>query len=165
MLMRTSLTRLLPDPTITVLTDIVLPSSNVGWQERKNAGEYDWAYGELTEARFPLTLPAGSRDLFLAHFGIYVRSEEVEAWAWEHGYEVAFIDDLFAVGSHREHRELQQKFLILALGSFADVDGCRRAPFLSSYGAGRSLSLRPYNGGLSDRCHFLLHKVCKPSVA
>ncbi len=154
-----NLARLLPEPTITVLIGIVLPSSDVSWEERKCAGGYDRVSSDITEACFPLTLSAGPRDLVLAHFGINAKSEDVEAWAQEHGYEVAFIDDLFAVGSHSEYKKFQREFSILALGSSVVVDGNLDVPNLSRDSAERNLCVYSYDDDWSIICRFLLCKV------
>ena len=106
---------------------------------------------------FPLTLPAGPRDLVLVHFKERVTNERVVQWADENDYEVALIDDLLAVGSHPKYRELQHKFYIIQLGSSAVVDGRgRHVACLYGCNTERSLYLDWYDDDWHDNCRFLL---------
>ncbi len=152
------LEKVLPEPTITELAGVTLPGSEVGLDAQKKAGGYDWMNSDITVERFPLTLPAGPRDLFLAHFGIDVQSEEVEAWASANGYEVSPIDDLLAVGSHSEYRELQRQFPIVALGSSTVVDDERHVPYLYRYDSKRNLNLAWYDDVWNAYYRFLLSR-------
>ncbi len=145
-------------PSIVELNGVVLPESTATLPDRIGAGRYDWVNEQITAERFPLTLPAGPRNLALVHFRAVVASEQAEAWAKENGFEVALIDDLLAVGAHLEHKKLQQRFPIIALGSSADVRGERNVPCLSRADTRRELGLRWYEYGWHDGCRFLLRK-------
>lgn len=146
-----------PMPDMMELLGIALPELSVTYGDRIAAGGYDWKDSGITEKRFPLTLPAGPRDLVLVHFNKVMSTQKVEQWAKENGYEVAFFDDLLAVGSHPDYKELQRQFPIIQLGSSAEVDGHRRVPFLSRHDAERNLYLRWYDGlDWNGRCRFLL---------
>lgn len=143
-------------PDLMELTGIVLPELSVTYGDRIAAGGYDWKDDVITEKRFPLTLPAGPRNLVLVHFNKVMTSQKVEVWAADNGYEVALFDDLLAVGSHPEYKELQRQFPIIQLGSSAEVRGGRRVPSLSRGGAGRSLCLDWYGFDWFEDCRFLL---------
>lgn len=146
-------------PNLMELTSVVIPDQSVTFDDRIAKGDYNWKNDDLTEKRFPLTLSAGPRNLFLAHFDKTMTSEKVEAWAKENGYEVALIDDLLAVGSHSEYKELQRQFPILALGSSTVIDDERHVPDLSRVGSERYLRLYWYVDDWSGLCRFLLRKV------
>lgn len=153
------LEKILPEPTITELSGVTLAGSEVSLEDQKAAGKYDWMNSDITVERFPLTLPAGSQDLILAHFDVDVKSEQVEIWAKEHGYELALIDDLLAVGSHSEYRELLLKFPIVALMSSTIVDGERRVPCLGRRDSGRGFYLLGWERVWGASYQFLLRKV------
>lgn len=155
-----NLERVLPEPTITELVGVTLAGSEVGLGDQITAGGYDWFNDDITVERFPLTLPAGPQYLVLAHFDADVESEQVETWAAAHGYELALIDDLLAVGS----QELQRKFPIVALGSSAVIRGRRFVPCLDWDDSCRPLDLICWAGDWREYCRFLLRKVSKPSV-
>ena len=155
---------LYPVPTLIELPGIVLSGSTVPLSQRIKDGGYNWSNSDITAERFPLTLPPGPRNLVLAHFNQDIESESVEAWAKEHGYEVSPIDDLLAVGSHPEHKELQRQYPIVALGSSAVVGGSRHVPYLGGSGSERDLGLDYDGSGWYAGCRFLLRKV-QPSVA
>jgi hypothetical protein len=158
------LDRILPEPTITELSGVTLAGSQVGLEDQKAAGNYDWVNSDITVERFPLTLPAGPQDLALAHFDVDVSSEQVEAWAVAHGYEPALIDDLLAVGAHGEYRELQRQFPIVALKSSAVIRGLRHVPCLYGLDSHRSLRLNFWDYDWRALYRFLFRKVSKPSV-
>lgn len=143
-------------PDLMELTGSTLPEQSVTFGDRLAAGSYDWKDEAITEKRFPLTLAAGPRQLVLAHFNKVMTSQKVEEWAATNGYEVALIDDLFAVGCHSDYKELQRQFPIIALGSSARVDGLRRVPYLSGHVARRDLFLDWYGDDWYDGCRFLL---------
>ncbi|MEO6077176.1 MAG: hypothetical protein ABIP54_00115, partial [Candidatus Andersenbacteria bacterium] len=149
--------QLMPD--LMELNGIILPEQSVTFGDRITKGAYDWKNDDLTEKRYPLTLSAGPRNLVLAHFNKVMTSKQVEAWASENGYEVALIDDLLAVGSHSEYKELQRKFPIIALGSSAVVGGRRHVPDLSRSDSRRFLYLLWYFDAWRGGCRFLLRKV------
>lgn len=147
--------KLMPD--IMELAGIILPNQSVTYGDRIAAGGYDWKDGDITEKRFPVTLPAGPRNLVLVHFNKVMSTQKVEAWAKENGYEFALFDDLLAVGSHPDYKELQRQFPIIQLGSSARVCGDRSVPCLDRNDAGRYLDLRWYDDdGWNDSCRFLL---------
>lgn len=101
-----NLERIQPEQTFTQLTGVVLPDKARTLGDRIADGGYDWLYNDITEKRFPLTLPGGLRELATIWFQRNVKSEHVEDWTAKNGYEVALIDDLLAVGSHSEYRKL-----------------------------------------------------------
>jgi hypothetical protein len=145
-------------PSIVELAGVVIPESEVTLSQRIDAGKYNWFNDDITEKRFPLSVPSGPRHLVLVHFGKDMSSEGVVKWATDNGYEVSPIDDLLAVGSHVEHKELQRQFPIVALGSSAVVYGRRSVPCLTWHGLGRGLHLHWYDGVWDDYGRFLLRK-------
>ncbi len=148
------LKQLMPD--ITELTGITLPEQFVTWGDRIAACGLNWKDDKITEKRFPLTLPAGPRNLVLAHFNKRRTSQMVQQWAVENGYEIAFFDDLLAVGSHPEYKELQLQFPILLLNFFGCVGSKHDLPCLCKLDAARCLNLYPYAGEWGESCRFLL---------
>ncbi len=158
------LKKLAPDPVITELIGVVLPEQLRTLDKRIVDGKYDWFNDDITAERFPLTLPAGSRELALVHFNKEMTSEKVEKWAMENGYELALIDDLLAVGSHSEYKELQRQFPIVALGSSAVILGFRHVPSLRRRDSDRGLRLFYWDRVWDAPCRFLVRKVSKPSV-
>lgn len=150
------LQKLFPDPIITDLAGIVLPDLAKTLGDRMADGAYDWKNSDITAERFPLTLPAGPRDLVTAWFQRDMKSEAVEQWAAKNGYDVSPIDDLLAVGAHPVHRELQRQFPIIAPGSSAVIDGHRHVPYLDGDDSERDLDLDWYDYGWSGYCRFLL---------
>jgi hypothetical protein len=148
------LSRLMPD--IMELKGIVLPEQSVTYGDRIAAAGYDWKDDAITEKLFPLTLPAGPRNLVLVHFNKVMRTKTVEAWVKENGYELALFDDLLAVGSHSEYKELQRQFPIIQLGSSTEVGGRRSVPGLFRDGSRRGLSIGWCGDGWTGRCRFLL---------
>lgn len=148
--------KLMPD--MMELVGIVLPEKKKTLTDRIKDGGYDWTNPYITEKRFPLTLPAGPQKLFLAHYNKVVSGKKVEEWAGKNGYKVGLMDDLLAVGSHPEYKELQRQFSIVALGSSAVIHGNRHVPLLYRGGAGRGLRLRRRGSGFSELCRFLLFR-------
>jgi hypothetical protein len=136
-----------------------LPELAHSFAEHIAYGTYDWVNNDITKKRFPLTLPAGPRQLVLVHFNKVMTSQKVEAWAKDNGYEVALIDDLLAVGSHSEYKELQRQFPIVALGSSAVLDGDRHVSCLCRVDSERYLFLIYDGDDWFARCRFLLRKV------
>jgi len=160
------LAKLFPDPVVTELPGITLPDQSVTYGDRIAAGGYDWEDDDITEQRFLLTLPAGPRNLVLAHFNKVMNTQEVEQWGKENGYELALFDDLLAVGSHPEYKKLQRQFPIIQLGSSAEVSGSRCVPCLDESDAERRLCLSWCNDtDWNDDCRFLLVRKVKPLVA
>jgi hypothetical protein len=150
-------------PDIMELTGVVLPELSVTYGDRINAGGYDLKDKAIKQKRFPLTLPAGLRNLVLVHFNKVMTNQEVAVWAKENGYEFALFDDLLAVGSHPEYKDLQRQFPIIQLGSSARVYGSQCMPCLwCRHGTKRDLYLSWFLGSLgwAVRCRFLL--VRKP---
>lgn len=143
-------------PSLTELKGIILPGKDCSLTSRIKDGGYDWKNDDITEKRFPLTLAAGPRPLVLAHFNKVMTSPQVEEWATENGYEVALIDDLLAVGSHSEYKELQRQFPIIALGSSTVFDGERYVPGLGRNDSKRDLDLGWYGNEWHGYCRFLL---------
>lgn len=146
-------------PKLMELTGVVIPGPERLLPARITEGGYDWHNSDITPERFQLLTSPGPANLFLAHFNKTMTSEKVEKWAAENGYEVAKIDDLLAVGSHGEYKELQRQFPILALGSSAVVDGGRDVPYLDRYDSKRDLYLGWYGGDWGASCRFLLRKA------
>ncbi len=146
-------------PSIVKLAGVVVPELSVSLAARIAAGGYDWHDDAITQKRFPLTLPAPSRNLVLVHFDEVITSKGAEAWASENGFELGLIDDLLAIGSHPKHRELQRQFPIIALGSSAVIHGHRRVPFLDGLDAGRYLRLIWCESGWRGRYRFLMRNV------
>ncbi len=157
-------------PVITDLIGVVLPRQSKTLTDRIADGKYDYVNSDITSAFFPLTLPAGPRDIVLARFNKQMSSKEVqrsavERWAKENGYELATIEDLLAVGSHSEYRELQRKFPIIAFGSSAFIRNCERVPYLDRAVSDRRLRLAYCcRSSWPARYRFLLRKVSKLSV-
>ncbi|MEX1112291.1 MAG: hypothetical protein WEC84_02405 [Candidatus Andersenbacteria bacterium] len=146
-------------PTVTELTGVALPESSITFGDRIADGKYDWINDDITEKRFPLSLPGGPRQLAVVHFGRLVNSsQEVEQWAANNGYEVALIDDLLAVGSHPEYKELQRQFPVIALGSSAVIGGRRFVPYLYGNDSERDLYLYWYDYDWFVSCRFLLFR-------
>ena len=119
-------------PKLLRLEGIVIPD-DATIETLKTAGKYDTqsdkARSHLTDEHFKVTVH-GPRDLSIGYFDKRVTSEYVEAVATEMGCGVGLVEDLLGVGAHPEHREPQQQFPIIALGSSADVSGHRHVPFL-----------------------------------
>ncbi len=152
-------------PSLLELTGVVLPEQSVTYGDRIAAGGYDWKDDDITEKQFPLTLPAGPRPLVLAHFDKVRARQQVEEWSTENGYEFALFDDLLAVGSHPEYKELQRQFPIIQLGSSAVIHGYRRVPYLGRGVAERDLDLLWYDVLDWVRgCRFLLVRKVQPLV-
>ena len=145
--------------TVVKLPGIVLSGATVSLADRIAAGQYDWCNDDITAERFPLKLQAGPRSLLLVHFDKVMTIAKVEQWAAQNGYELALIDDLLAVGSHPEYRELQRKYPIVALGSSAVVSGSRYVPYLGRFSTYRYLYLGWCVNDWSGRCRFLVRKV------
>lgn len=141
------------------LPGIVLPEQSRTLDDRIADGNYDWKNGNITSQRFQLTLPAGPCELVLAHFNKVMTSKQVQQWATENGYEVALIDDLLAVGSHSEYRELQRQFPIIALGSFNIVCDERIVLCLGGRSDWRCLNLSASDFDWGDDFRFLLRKA------
>ena len=150
-------------PTITDLSGVVLPPKETTLEERIKDGVYNYSNPNITDDCFPITLDGGSRQLVLVHFGVDVRSDEVEQWAKAHGYKLALNDDLLAVGAHPEHKNLQRQFSIIQLGSSTVFLGERHVSYLYGEGAGRRLGLNYYHGSWRGHCHFLLRKISPES--
>ena len=147
------------DPVVIELVGVVLPEQSRTLGDRIADGAYDWFNNDITEKRFPLTLSAGPRELATVWFKRNVKIEYVEQWAAANGYEVALIDDLLAVGSHSEYKELQLQFPIIALGSSSVVGGHVLVPYLCWDGSRRLLFLNYRGIEWRDDCRFLLRKV------
>lgn len=147
------------NPTITVLLGVVLPAQDKPLPDRITVGGYHWHDDNITAANFPVTRDAGPQPLFLVHFGVYVSSEEVEEWSKANGYEAANNDDLLAVGSSEQHKDLQRDFPIVQLGSSKVLLGSRRVSCLCGDCWMRLLDLDCYDGGWGYGFRFLLRKV------
>jgi hypothetical protein len=143
------------------LAGVVIPESEVTLSQRIDAGQYGWVNDDITEKRFPIMLPAGPRDLAIVCFHEEMSSKQVEEWATENAYELAKLEDLLAVGSHSEHKELQRRFPIVALGYVAVIHEYRRVPYLYSSGTERDLHLYWCDNDWYAKYRFLLRK--KPS--
>lgn len=139
------LPEILPD--VIELTDITIPDRSVSFNERIAQGCYNWVSEDITEKLFPLTLPKGIRKLVLASFTKRMKTKAIEQWAITHGYTLALIDDLLAVCSHPDYKELQKKFSVMQLGSLAELNGINRPVFLPFSRAGRTLELGYHAGG------------------
>lgn len=154
-------------PDLTKLTDIVIPDDATIATLKAACGckESDYAKKYLTDEHFKVTVH-GPRNLFLAHFKKNVTSEQVKAVVEEMGYKVALVEDLLCVGAHLEHRELQQQFPIIALGSSTVVGSDRLVPFLSRWGDDqRHLDLGSSDDKGGGYCRFLVVGKDKPSDA
>lgn len=145
-------------PDLMELTGVALPEKKRTLTDRIKDGGYDWVNGDITEERFPLTLPAGPRKLFLAHYNKVMNGKKVDEWASKNGYKVGLTDDLLAVGCHPEYKDLQRKFPIIALGSPAVIPGPRRVPYLDGSDAERRLYLYWNVHDVGDSCRFLLFR-------
>lgn len=158
---------ILPEPKITTLAGVVLPDKSLSLAKRIKAGEYTGGVdGCITADRFPITLEAGPADLVTAHFGVDMEDTAVDAWMKAHlEYQDALIEELLAVGCHREHRNLQVEFPIIARGSSTVVNGSVGVPYLGYWDDGRDLRLDYRYGWWAAGCRFLLRKVSKPLVA
>jgi len=145
-------------PDLLELSGIVIPEEAT-IASLKTAGEYDYqsdyAKQYITDEHFKVTV-TGPRRLYLAHFNKTVTSQHVEEVVEEMGYKVALVEDLLAVGTHPEHRELQRQFPIIALGSSAVVDDERSVPSLNGWSGKRDLNLPWYGPEWNDDCRFLL---------
>lgn len=156
-------TATLPDPVVTNLLSIVLPERGKTLGERIADGGYDWTSNDITEKRFPLTLPAGPRQLAIVHFRHVMGSKDIEQWAAKNGYEVALIDDLLAVGAHPQHKKLARPLPVFSLGSSAAIDGDRCVIYLCWCGSERGLLLL-CDGDWNDCCCFLLVRPPSPEA-
>lgn len=146
-----------PEPVITALSGIVLPSKGLALPKRIEAGGYDWKNSDITAERFQIRLDVGPCDLVLAHFGVDMEDEAVEAWVKAHSaYADAFTEEILAVGSHPEYRELQRQFPIVARGSSTVVNGNRHVPYLNRNDSKRNLNLNYSDNRWNGNCRFLL---------
>ncbi|MFA6100515.1 MAG: hypothetical protein WC750_06660 [Patescibacteria group bacterium] len=147
-------------PALTQLIGVVLPPKDKSLDDRIKKGGYDWHATKITAHKFPVTRDTGPQPLFLAHFGVDVNSDEVEEWSKANGYAVANNDDLLAVGSSEQYKDLQREFPIVQLGSSTVVYGRRYTTYLCGGRSGRRL-----HSCFIDDCiwhssnRFLLRKV------
>ncbi len=93
------------------------------------------------------------REIVLFHFNCYISSDDAIAEMKRAGYEPGDIVDLLALGETQP--ELQRQFPIVALKSvWRNPRGNRFVPYLDGSDAGRSLSLRYFDGGWHERFRF-----------
>ena len=89
----------------------------------------------------------------LVHFGHDRSSEVVLAELEKRGLRPGTLAELLAFGATCP--EVQQEFLVVALGSSAEVCGDRRVPFLDGNDSRRVLSLGWFEDGWGGNCRFL----------
>lgn len=147
-------------PTITELVGVVLPPKDKPLDDRIKEGGYDRHNTDITAENFPVIRDAGPQPLFLAHFGVDMSSEEIEEWAKANGYAVANNEDLLAVGSSEQHKDLQREYPIVQLGSSVVLYGRPHMTYLDGGRSGRQLHLRCDDGSTwYSSCRFLLRKL------
>ncbi len=145
-----------PDVRIIPLPNIVIPERSASLHDRIRDGAYDSVSGSITEEAFPLTLPAGPRNLVMICFDIMTTSREVKEWAVENRYTVALIDDLVAVGSHPSYKDLQREHPILALGSSITLRDTEHVVGLEGGESQRGLSVGSCEDGWGGGYYFLM---------
>lgn len=126
---------------LTVFISYQLPS-----YDELNGTSFDWAsdvfspkctWEEHESVRGQVDRTPGNRDFLVKHFNKEMTSEDVIAWAAANGYRVATHEE--AVDFAKAHPNLQLKFSIVALGSFAVSGGHRSIAVLGRGGAERFL--------------------------
>ncbi len=118
------------------------------------AGRYDWANSDITAKRFPVEGEGKvTKKAKLYHFNRSMTSEEVIRELDKQGKRPATIEELLAFGA--QHPEIQRQFPVVALGSSAEVGGCRYVAYLRRFGSLRHLLLRYWNGDWRGCYRFL----------
>lgn len=117
------------------------------------AGKYDWSNSDITAKRFPLK-GSGKVELEpkLFYFGRDMSSDNVIAEMDKEGFRPCTIEELLAIGE--QHPELQRKFPLVALGSVAEIGGCRYVAYLRRRGSERELDLLWFGNDWGDICRF-----------
>jgi hypothetical protein len=117
------------------------------------AGKYDWSNSDITAKRFPLK-GSGKVELEpkLFYFGRDMSSDNVIAEMDKEGFRPCTIEELLAIGE--QHPELQRKFPLVALGSVAEIGGCRYVAYLRRRGSERELDLLWFGNDWSGLCRF-----------
>jgi hypothetical protein len=107
---------------------------------------YDWVSDLWNESKYALELHESLRELtpstcdkvvFVKKFDRATASEKAIAWGKGHGYRLAFPCEREAFS--KANPDLQRKFWIVDLGSFALRGGLRRVPVLYEGDGGRRL--------------------------
>jgi hypothetical protein len=124
------------------------------------AGKYDYVNSDITAARFPIEgsgIEEFEFDLF--HPNRDISSDDAIKEMKEdkndpaRPWEPAKIEHLLVFGE--AHPDVQRKFPIVALGSVAEIDGDRHAPFLNEGGSKRHLHLYWSGNDWNARYRFL----------
>lgn len=147
----------LPADHYRVTTTGVLPA----WQELDGGSRFDRAselFGrkytwQIHESNVEEDLTPGERIFHVKHFGVRFTSEAATYWAKEHGYRDATHTE--AIDFAASYPELQRKYSIVALGSFA-VRGERGVALLYEDEGERSLANGWYGQEWRPDYRFLL---------
>ena len=117
------------------------------FQQRLDAGRYDWKNSDITEKHFPVKGEGRIQiDLDLMHFDRRMKTENVLAAIEAQGYRPATIEELLAFGA--TYSELQREFPIVALGAvWQRGHGDRRVATLCKDRDRRHLDFSLYYGG------------------
>jgi len=143
------------EPQVLTLEGIDIPDQPATYAERLAASNCHRKNDGITEEKFPLTISAGPRALILIQFDQLITSQAVEEWAHLNGYGLARVDDLLALSSHSEYRELQLAWPIIQLGSVRRSGPVWSIPFLEDHGL-CLLRVRWQNDSWPTHCRFVL---------
>jgi hypothetical protein len=123
---------------------------------------YDWVSDLWNESKYALELheslreitpSTGDKVVFVKKFDRATASEKAIAWGKGHGYRLAFPAEREAFA--KANPDLQRKFWIVDLGSFALRGGLRRVPVLYEGDGGRRLGDVWFDGGWGADGRFL----------
>lgn len=123
--------------------------ANLTFEDRIKRGNYYWAYRNVMESLFPVTVgQIGEWEWKLFHFNQNISSKEAIRLMKEDGFEPGQIGHILTFGEINPKEQLQYPIIGLgsfAMGSFPSLENRR----------GRELNLRQFANYWEDRFRFL----------